>query len=316
MIAVTLAFELLLMTLLGVFIQKMKFVGPDFADQLTAIIMKVLLPMLIFYSMKSAPSFSSERLTTCLVAIVLGAVVMLVSIGIGQLFYLKSGKSGLGRLLRYALIFTNFTFMGMPVIDALFGSLGTLYYVFFMIPVRIAYYGLPEVLMTPPEKQIKHSFVAHVKAVLLNPTMIAIALGILFWITGWQLPEVIDHVVNQGYTICSPLGLILGGLILGKYSFRRLLSLKYIKASALRLLLMPAILCAGTRLLLLFDIEPIICNIIVIYGALPTASLLPVYALQYDPDPENQFAAVGTYVVTTLLSTITIPLWYLLIQVV
>ena len=60
--------------------------------------------------------------------------------------------------------------------------------------------------------------------------------------------------------------------------------------------------------------DPIIADMIVIYAALPTASLLPAYALQYDPDPENQFTAAGTCVISTLFSTVSIPLWHLLLQ--
>ena len=86
------------------------------------------------------------------------------------------------------------------------------------------------------------------------------------------------------------------------------------KAPILRLVVMPAIFLGLTRLLLLTPLDPIIANMIVIYAALPTASLLPAYALQYDPDPENQFTAAGTCVISTLFSTVTIPLWYLLIQ--
>ena len=314
MIAITLALELLLMTLLGVFIQKMKFVGPNFADELTSMIMKVLFPMLVFYSIKSAPSFTAETLTTCLLVMVIGTAVMFISLGIGQIFYLRSGKDGMGRILRYAVTFTHFTFMGMPVIDVLFGSMGTLYYVFFMVPVRIFYYALPQPLMTPPELKTKRSLGATIKGVALNPSLIAVALGLVFWITGWQLPTVIDYVVKQCYSICSPLGLILCGLILGKYDFKRLISVRYIKAPILRLIVMPAIFLGLTRLLLLTSIDPIIPNMIVIYAALPTASLLPAYALQYDPDPENQFTAAGTCVISTLFSTVTIPLWHLLLQ--
>lgn len=230
MTASTLAFELLLMTLLGVFIQKMKIVGPQFADQLTAMIMKVLFPMLVFCSIKNAPGFTTETLTTCLLVMLIGAVVMFISLGIGQIFYIRNKKDGLGRILRYAITFTHFTFMGMPVIDALFGSMGTLYYVFFMIPVRIMYYALPETLMTPPERKVKRSLFATIRNIVLNPPLIAVALGLVFWITDWKLPTVIEYVVNECYMICSPLGLILCGLILGKYDFKRLINVRYIKA--------------------------------------------------------------------------------------
>jgi predicted permease len=60
-------------------------------------------------------------------------------------------------------------------------------------------------------------------------------------------------------------------------------------------------------------VDSLLCNMFVVYGALPTASLLPVYAVKYDPDPENQLHAAGVSMISVFLSAITVPIWYLLL---
>ena len=131
MIAVTLAIELLLMNAIGIFIRKSGIANKDFSSRLTNLILKFCIPCLIFNSVSNAAEFSFNMLANCGLVILLAAVVMLLSLGIGQLFFALSRKSGAGRILRYGLTFCHFSFMGIPVIEALFGEMGTFYYVSF-----------------------------------------------------------------------------------------------------------------------------------------------------------------------------------------
>ena len=315
MIAVTLAARLLLLTAVGIFAQKSHIVGERFSADLTAFLMKIIIPVMIFHSIRSGPAFTGPALRNCLWATVCGGVTMALSLGIGQLLYLRSGRTGMGRILRYSAVFTHYSFMGIPVMDTLFGQMGTLYYVFFMIPVRILYYALSEPLMTPAEcRKGGRSAGQMLRGTLLNPALVAVMLGFVFWFTGWKIPGVLDYCVSQISSLCSPLGLMLCGLILGRYEFRGLLSPRCLAAPVLRLAVMPALFLVITRGLVLAGVERLVCDMMLIYAALPVASLLPVYAKQYDPDPDNQFAAAGTCVVSTLLSSVTVPLWYMLVQ--
>jgi predicted permease len=81
-----------------------------------------------------------------------------------------------------------------------------------------------------------------------------------------------------------------------------------------RTLLMPVIFLGLTRIPLLLGVDPVLCNMTVIYAALPCASLTAVYALQYESDAEVQFEAAGSVFFATLLSILTIPAWYYLLS--
>jgi predicted permease len=192
--------------------------------------------------------------------------------------------------------------------------MGTFYYAFFLIPVRLAYYGLSEPLMTPPElKGAKKSIGDLLKKTFLTPQMIAVFLGVVFWVLGWKLPAAINYCVKSLNTISSPLALLVCGMVIAEYDFKKLLHLEYFVLPVLRTVAMPALFFGISRLLLMAGVDSLLCNMFVVYGALPTASLLPVYAVKYDPDPENQLHAAGVSMISVFLSAITVPIWYLLL---
>ena len=315
MIAVTLAIEQLLMNLIGIFIRKSKITNKDFTDRLTAVVMKFCIPCLIFYSISNATEFSMEALSNCLIVILLGVAALLISLGIGHVFYLISHKSNSSRIIRYGLTFCHFSFMGIPVMAALFGEIGTFYYAFFLIPIRIGYYALSEQMMTPPSsKTNKKSGWQLFKGIFLSPQLLSVFLGLIFWVCNWNLPTAINYCVKSLYTISSPLALLLCGMVIAEYDFKKLLRLEYLKLPLLRTVLMPALFFALSRLLLLFGVDNLLCQMFVIYAAFPVASLMAVYAVKYDPDPENHLMAAGTSAISVLFSAVAIPFWYMILS--
>ncbi|MBR4150103.1 MAG: YitT family protein, partial [Firmicutes bacterium] len=194
----TLAIELLLMNLTGFLARKTKLVQKDFAAQLTSFLMKICLPCLIFRSVSSSTVFSLAALQESGIVILIAAVVMLLSFLVGQVAFLLARRSGYGRVLRFGLIFPHFSSMGIPVVQALFGDMGLFYYSFFLIPVRIAYYSFYEPLMTPVKSGSSGKKLGEiVKSSVTNPCLIAVAVGLVFWIAGWQLPTVLDYCVKS-----------------------------------------------------------------------------------------------------------------------
>lgn len=315
MVAVTLAIELILMNAIGIFIRKSGVVNKDFTARLTSLILKFCIPCLIFQSVSGAAAFSLDLLANCALVVLLATLAVLLSFAAGQAAYRLSRSSGAGRILRYGLTFCHFSFMGIPVMEALFGEMGTFYYVsFFLLPVRIAYYAFSDVLMTPRDRQgPRRSLGKLFRDIVLNPCMIALILALIFWVGGWKLPTALSYCVKSMSSISSPLALLLCGMVLGEYSFRQLLRAKYLLLPLLRTLLMPALFFGVSRLLLLLGVDSLLCGMMVIYAALPVASLLPIYTMKFDPDPDNQLSAAAASFLSVLLSAVTIPLWYLLL---
>ena len=95
-------------------------------------------------------------------------------------------------------------------------------------------------------------------------------------------------------------------LSIARYDFKTLLKPKYVWLPMLRNLLVPAIF---TGLALLFRIPAELASIAITFSALPVASLLATFTVQYDPNQEAQFEAAATVLFSTVFTVFTIPLW-------
>lgn len=136
-----------------------------------------------------------EALKNCMVVMVLGVAAVDAPLLAGHLIYLGTHKSGVGRNIRYGLTFCHFSFMGIPVIAELFGELGVFYYTFFLIPVRIGYYGLSEPLMTPPGTETADRNVwKKVKGAVLNPQLLAVVISLIFGLEAGNFPPPFNTV--------------------------------------------------------------------------------------------------------------------------
>lgn len=304
MLAFQLALQLILLILIGIFVQKSGMVDPKFDESLTAFLLNIALPCVILKSLNV--EFSPEELMNCAVMIGLALLVCAVMGAVGQGFYLAAGRTAGGRILRFGAMFTNFTFVGMPVIETLYGDQGLFYFVVFTVPLRMLYYSLAKPMLSPPgHTHEKRSLLQHIKT-WMCPPVVAVFIGLFLYITQLPLPGVLSSVISSVGSICSPLGMILCGISLGKYNIRAMARPRYLAMPLVRNMLSPAIF---TGIMLLLPVEPLIAKVVVIYAALPCASLLAAFTIQYDPNPRDRMEAAGGVLLSTLLSAATIPLW-------
>ncbi len=312
MVAVSLAFQLLLMIAVGVFMSKIHLIEKSFAPQLSSYLLNIALPCLVFSSITSL-NFTIGILKSCGLVLVLSVAVCLLLFLLGHVAYIIFGRNSRGRLLRYAIIMPQFSFMGIPVVDALFGPAGNLYYAIFIFPVRIVYYGLSTMLLMPTNEGAGIKKGSVWKA-LKSPALLIMPFAFLFFLTGWKLPAPITASISSIAKTCSPVGLILCGIIVGQYDFKRLLKLRYLLVPVVSTVVLPLFFFLLTRLLALAKIDPIIPNMIVMFTALPLATFTPALVMTCEPDnEESQFEAAGATLIALILSIVTVPAWYYLL---
>lgn len=309
MTAAKLAIQLILTVGVGFFAARAKIIGDDFEKQLTSLIMKIILPCMIVKSMMGA--FSMEALKNSGQLLLLAVLLLVITFVLGQLVYRLMGRTSSARVMRFSMIFTNFTFIGIPVIEALYGDMGVFYFVIFVVPYRLVYYSSAKPMLSPPGLvQEKPTFGARLKG-WLSPPLVAVFVGLFLYLTQIRLPSPIAGVVNSLGSCASPLGMLLCGMSLGRYPIRKLLKPRYLWLPAARNLLIPALALA---LCLLVGLKKELAQIMVMFAALPVASLLAAFTIQYDPDRETQFEAAASVLLSTLFCALTIPLWAALLN--
>lgn len=286
----------------GYLIRRLRVLPDGFDKALTRFVMAVPLPCMVFNSFRIP--YSADKLLTA--PLLLGLSVG----GMALLFVLTTlvtggAKTKLGKTCRFALLFTNFTFIGLPVVSELYGAEGAFNYVIFTLPIRVMFYGGAAVMLG--RSGARMDWRETLKKFLCEP-VIAVFLGFLAYVTRLELPAVLTETIASLGNMASPLGLILCGVILADADWRGVFRYPCIFAvTAGRLLVIPALM-AG--LFLLIGVDRDIIRTTVFFYAMPVASLLPTFLLRYDPEAvDARLAGSCMVVVSTLFCIGTIPLW-------
>jgi len=286
----------------GYLIRRLKVLPDGFDKALTRFVMAVPLPCMVFNSFRIP--YSADKLLTAplLLGLSVGGMVLL--------FFLTTlvtggAKTKMGKTCRFALLFTNFTFIGLPVVSELYGAEGSFNYVLFTLPIRVMFYGGAAVMLG--KSGAKMDGRETLKKFLCEP-VIAVFLGFLVYVTRLELPAVLTDAIATLGNMASPLGLILCGVILADADWRGVFRYPCIFAvSAGRLLAIPALM-AG--LFWGIGVDHDIIRTTVFFYAMPVASLLPTFLLRYDPEAiDARLAGSCMVVVSTLFCILTIPLW-------
>ena len=135
--------------------------------------------------------------------------------------------------------------------------------------------------------------------------MMAILIGAGVFLTGISVPALLKEGIGYAAGLNTPLAMFTVGVYLAQVNFREMLrNRKLLAISAVRLIVVPLVVCVLLRLLFAGS-EMDMMMAVLIASACPVGSNIAVYAQLYESDYTY---AVETVVVSTLLCIITIPL--------
>ena len=333
-----LALVMFLLICAGYLARRMRLVDAHFGPSLASFIFNIVFPALIIRSMNMPFSLSDLRN---------GGVLMLICIAVMVAMYFLGNTTnavtghggrhpdGMARILRFAMMFPNFTFMAFPVIDALYGKTGLFYVTMYTIPMRIVFYTLGPLLMRgrrppqPAEPPVpSEATVEEIPAgnpadsglrsgpgstgglsALLNPAVLAIPVGLLLYLFSIQLPDPLGKALDYLASVATPMGMVVSGVTLADSSLSRLFTeVRVFLLSAMRLLLAPALVFAALSALALVPglaVDPLVLKVAVVFSAMPAASSTTIFALRFSNDAER---AAQTVFISTILSILTVPL--------
>ena len=308
MTVLQLSLKLMLFIVVGFGARKLKVLADGFDKMLTRFVMAVPLPCMIVNSFNIEYSVDNLVHTPLLIALSVGSML-----GMGVIVYLATWKMRsreMRKTVRFALLFTNFTFLGLPVVSEICGPEGVFNYVIFTLPIRIMFYGGASVMLGRGGEKVDVK--ETVKKFLCEP-VIAVFIGFILYVTQLKLPAILSSAITTLGNMASPLGLILCGTIIADADFRSVMQHPDAVIVALcRLTVIPAV---AVGLFLLIGIDREIIKNTVYFFAMPVASFLPTFLLRYDPEAkEARVAGSCMVVVSTLLCIATIPIWTTLLD--
>lgn len=303
-----LAIKLAIIVISGFTIRRLKIVDDNFERQLSKFVTSLALPCLIIDSLNVEYSASDLKNGAILLAVSLGCMAVLFIIG--SLICRIRHNDAVGRMMKFGTVFPNFTFVGMPIVEALYGQTGLFYFVLFTVMVRLFYYSSAGPMLSGKRsgnirESLKNFFSAPV---------IAVFIGVFLYLTQLELPYPIASAIESMSKMTSPLGMVLCGLILGGAEIGEMLRHpSFFLLTAIRLVVAPAVILA---LLLLTGLDDMVIRVSVIFCALPAAALLPTFSLRYSSSYEAGRVASANVFLSTALCVVTLPVWSLILDAV
>ena len=198
-------------------------------------------------------------------------------------------------ILRFAGIYGNIGFMGLPLIQSIMGG-----QVMMVAVMAVAMFNLSVwthgVVLMGGRSQLS------VKKALLSPGVIGLTAGLLLFFTGWRLPGPADTAAEYLASLNTPLAMVVIGGQMAQADLGMVFrDKKLYLASAVRLLAAPLLAAA---VLLPFRMDWMVYTAMVILAGCPTAGLCSLFAQSMGRDTAM---AARQVTLSTLLSIATLP---------
>lgn len=290
-------FSLFIIILVGVYGSKKKIITPEINKGLTDILIKIALPFMIVSSFIFTYDDTIRTNVLKTFYLSLTAYALMAVFSWLALFPVKNDKK---IILHFANVFVNTGYVGFPVLYSIYGAEGVIYGSIFnmFFVVFVWTYGLLLFKGSLNKNEIKKEMLS----VILNPSILAVFIGIFMMISGIRLPAPIFSSIKSIGNITGPLSMFIIGNILSNVKIKnhfRDWTIYY--GITLKLVAIP--LTIYLFALLLNDYSKAV-NSVIVMTAMPASAMTSILAESFDK--EKEFAAIIVSA-TTLLSLITVP---------
>lgn len=320
---------------LGFYAYKRGILNQEVNEKLSALIVRILCPCIILNSISSVPREYPElvwKLFAC------GAAMYLSLPLLARLFaWVLRVPSNLKGTCMCMLVFSNCSFMGYPVVEALYGSGAIFYMTIFNMPFNFIFYslafryirkdaGLETMKVTRTDVEATDVKVADKKRThtgaagrfrlyelyknlppsiraSINPGTLFSLLALLLYFLQISLPELLLTSIEFVGNVTTPLSMILVGSSLAASSFAEIRTEKTAwMLLPIRLLLVPAAVWFAVHHL---TADATLTAIATLSAGMPVGSLVAIASVPYPR--QNKLASIGV-AVSTICSLATIPL--------
>lgn len=285
--------SIFIIMVVGIICYKMNIVDRYAKDKLSQLSTWIVCPMLIFMSFQM--DYDADLLKKMLIVFGMALISFVISIVLANLF-LREKEGYDNAVERFGVIFTNCGFIGIPLGSAIFGNIGVIYATLFVAAFHIFCWTYGISLLDKGNFQLKK---------LINPCLVAVVLGILFFILQIKVPENVAYALNSISNMNTPLAMLISGVVLAQLDLKATLN-KLVKGRLLFVILLRGIISPAifALILRLIPIDEQMRIVSAMTAACPTGAFTITLSILYGRDD-----TYGTEILcsSTLLSIITIP---------
>lgn len=280
--------------IVGVICYKTKLVDKEMNKKLSDLVLMLVNPIVIFISYQR--EFNATLLSGLMISLILAFITHMFGILISVIVIRKKQRADVA-IERFAIIYSNCGFIGIPLVNGVFGSEGVFYITAYMTIFNLFVWTHGMITMSgkSDKKTVLHA--------IFSPSVIATLLGFILFVTRILLPDIAIEALGYLGNMNTPLAMLVAGVTIAQTDFlRSLRKLRIYFITFFKLLFVPIVM------LLVFHFIPmprVVLITSVLAAACPTAATINLFSIRFD---KNYMYASELFAISTIASIITIPL--------
>ncbi len=287
---------MLILIITGIICFKTGIISKAGNKELSNLVLSVVNPVVIFMAYQT--EYDSELVKNLLMAFLLSVISF--AIMIAGAYILVPAKIRNSEIERFSSIYSNCAFMGIPLIQALFGSIGVFYLTAYLTVFNFMIWTHGIILLSG-EKDFKK-----VLKVLYSPVILSIVVGIIMFFLQIKLPSVMSKALEFVADLNTPLAMIVSGVTMADANIISLIKKKRIYyTSFLKLVLFPALIVIVFALPIFSGVDSDVRTSIIIAASAPAAAMCTLQCIRIGKD---SLYASEIFAFTTVFSIISLPL--------
>lgn len=284
---------LLILMAVGFFLAKRKLLSDHTLTQISTVLMYVVSPALIISTFLDETRDGPTVRNMLVTAAVLAGTYVLQAVAVLLCFRRQSDETR--GVSRFAAIYGNVGFMGVPLIQSVLGASGMIVTVISLGIFNIAIWT-HGICLVGGKGRISP------RKVLLNPGVIGMVIALAIFASGLRLPLPVRSAVGYISSLNTPLAMVVIGAQMAAVNLPKLLrETRLLSVAAVKLLILPAVTMV---VLLPFGLDPVIYTAVVILSGCPSAGASSLMCQMAGKDA-GYAARLVTF--TTILSVVTLP---------
>ena len=289
------------MMLIGAWLKKRGIMDENGKRCLTDLCVNIIIPCNIFRS--CLIEFNMEIFRACGLLLLSAVLLQMLCLLLNRFLFNRYPPQR-KKVLQYCTIVPMSGFLGNPIAEGLYDSLGVLYTSIFLIPMRIVMWSVGTTYFVADATVEKKKVIRNI---LTHPCLVAVYLGLVCMVTQIPLPAVITKTVGYVGSCNSAMTMFIVGTILADVKLSTIVSKDTALFSVFRLLLLPAAALGAGMLL---GLDTVALGVSVLMTGMPAGATAAIFAARYGSDADF---ATRCVVFTTLVSMVTLPVWCMVV---
>ena len=292
---------LFILIAIGFLLRKVNLLEEKGVKGITNVVLYAVTPCVIIRS------FDREMNTELLKGLMLTFAVAIASyifIIILTNFIVRDKDDSRRRIYRFAIIFSNTGFMGIPIYQAVLGDIGVFYGSAYIAMFNVFSWTYGYMMMDRESKGFD------LKKAIVNPGVLSTIIGVIIFVAGIKLPSFLLTPMADMAALNTPLPMLVIGYFLAGIALKDFKDSKQYYIIACKLVIVPVIVIALTYL---FGVRGDVFLICAIAVSTPCATSTTMFSEKFGRDAMLASRVVS---LSTLLSIVTMPIIISVAQVI